>query len=71
LLQGVIDLVILGDKNILVDYKTTKTQTPEQLVEKYDLQMKLYKLATEYATGKPIDQVYIYSFYHNKLVKVF
>ncbi len=71
LLQGVIDLVILGDKNILIDYKTTKTQTPEQLVEKYDLQMKLYKLATEYATGKPIDQVYIYSFYHNKLVKVF
>lgn len=71
LLQGVIDLLILGQKNIIIDYKTTKTQTPEQLVEKYNFQMKLYKLATEQAISKKIDNVYIYSFYHDKLVKVF
>ncbi len=71
LLQGVIDLIVVGDRNIIIDYKTTRTDTAEQLVEKYQVQMDLYKKAAELALGKNIDQVYIYSFIHNKIVQVF
>ncbi len=71
LLQGVIDLMVVGEQNIIVDYKTTRTEKPEQLVDKYHFQMSLYRMAAEQASGKNIDKVYIYSFYHDQLVQVF
>ena len=70
LVQGVIDLVVLGDKNIIVDYKTTKVSSEEQLLEKYKVQLEIYKQATEKALNVKIEEVYIYSFVLGKLVKM-
>lgn len=71
LLQGVIDLLVdNGDSVDIYDYKTTKVQNAERLVEMYSVQMKLYKLATERAIGKKVKNVYIYSFYLGKLIKI-
>ncbi len=71
LLQGIIDLLVdNGDSLDIYDYKTTKVNNVEQLVEKYAVQMKLYKLATERAVGKKVKNVFIYSFCLNSLVKI-
>jgi ATP-dependent exoDNAse (exonuclease V) beta subunit len=58
LVQGVIDLLILGEKNIIVDYKTGKT---EGFIDAYKKQLSVYKKAAESA-GIRIDETVIYSF---------
>ncbi len=70
LLQGVIDFVSLGKKNIIVDYKTTKVNSEQDLRDKYALQLHIYKLATQKALCKTIDEVYVYSFYLDKMIKI-
>lgn len=70
LLQGVIDLLILGDKNILIDYKTTRISSDELLKKTHGLQLKIYKIAAEKALNIKVDEVYIYSFYSGKLIKL-
>ncbi len=72
LVQGVADLLVkTGDKNYLIDYKITKSQTPDQLVEKYKIQLKLYKICLEKALNMNFDGVYVYSFHLEQLIKVF
>lgn len=72
LVQGVADLIVnAGSKNYLVDYKTTKAQNADQLVEKYKTQLKLYKICLEKALNINFDEVYVYSFVLKKLIKVF
>lgn len=70
LVQGVIDLVLIGDKNILIDYKTSVVKSVAELKKKYALQLKIYKMATERALKIKIDSVYIYSFVLDKLVSI-
>ncbi|MDR0850119.1 MAG: UvrD-helicase domain-containing protein [Christensenellaceae bacterium] len=70
LLQGVIDLILSGEKNIIIDYKTTKAGSEKELCERYKTQMKLYKKAAEGALKQKIDKVYIYSFTLKKLIEV-
>ena len=53
LVQGVIDLLITGEENIIVDYKYTSS--PKDVVRKrYETQLNLYALAFEKITGKKI-----------------
>jgi len=71
LLQGVIDLMVGNGGNVdIIDYKTTRVENSEQLVEKYYVQMKLYKLAAERAVGKKVENVYIYSLHLDSLIKI-
>jgi len=71
LIQGVADLIFkVDDKYYLIDYKTTKVNNPDQLVEKYQLQLKLYKLCLEKALKINIQNTYIYSFWLNDFVKI-
>ena len=71
LIQGIVDLIVMGeDKNIIIDYKTTKVDTADQLVEKYGLQLKLYKQAIEGAMGIKVDEMWVYSLFLDKLVKI-
>ena len=72
LVQGIIDLYYKEkDGNIvLVDYKTDYVQNEEELVEKYKIQLELYKNALENALGTKINDVYIYSIYLEKEIKV-
>ncbi len=72
IVQGVADLLVESkDKHFLVDYKTTKTNTEKELIDKYKVQLMLYKLCLEKASNIRFDSVYIYSFYYGKILKVF
>lgn len=71
LVQGVADMLLSdGNKTFLIDYKTTKASRPEQLVEKYEVQLMLYKTCLEHAINQVIDGAYIYSFSLDRLIKV-
>jgi ATP-dependent helicase/nuclease subunit A len=70
LIQGVVDLILEGDKDIIVvDYKTTKG-SDKFLKEKYSVQLSLYALAVEDFFKKPVSKKYVYSFCKNKLIEV-
>ncbi len=72
IVQGIADLVVEdGKKCYLIDYKTTKVLHPDQLVDRYFIQLKLYRICLEKALNKRFDGVYIYSFVLDKLIKVF
>lgn len=55
LLQGTIDMLILGEENILVDFKLTEMAT-SYIKEKYAKQLELYKLAAEGCLNIKIDK---------------
>ena len=57
--SGIIDLVCLGEKNILIDFKYTTEKNIEKIVETYKLQLDLYQKALE-KTGKiVVDKKYL------------
>ena len=63
LVQGIIDLYYINKNNelVLVDYKTDFVQNENELIEKYKVQLELYKTALEEALNRKVDKVYIYS----------
>jgi len=61
LVQGVVDLFIMGEKNILVDFKFSGL-SDEKLAEKYEKQLHLYKTAIEGAVCGKVDRTVLYSF---------
>lgn len=62
-LQGIIDTVFEEDGEwILVDYKTDRVKSGEDLIKRYKIQMDLYKEALQRLTGMPVKACYIYSF---------
>ena len=72
LVQGIIDLYYINkeDELILVDYKTDYIKNDIELIEKYKIQLELYKKALEGALNKKVDKVYIYSTCLNKEIEV-
>lgn len=71
IVQGIIDLVVeMGDNVYLIDYKTNRGMTEEELVNEYKLQLKIYAHAFECATGKSVTRCYLYSFHMGKLIEV-
>lgn len=70
LIQGVVDLILEGENDlILVDYKTTKG-SEQMLKNKYKTQLDLYATALENYYQKPVLKKYIYSFFKNKLIEI-
>ena len=74
LVQGIIDLYYItkDDKLVLLDYKTDFVENGKEntLVEKYKMQLDLYKKALESGLGKKVDEVYIYSVFLGKEIKL-
>ena len=74
LVQGVIDLFYINAQNelVLVDFKTdyVEDRNEQILIEKYKVQLKLYKKALEEALQKKVDKVYIYSTYLEKEIEI-
>lgn len=70
LVQGIIDLYYITgqDEIVLVDFKTDFVENRDEqiLVDKYRIQLDIYKRALESATGRKVDKVYIYSTYLEK-----
>ena len=73
LVQGIIDMYYEKEDGslVLVDYKTDYVEKDEtELISKYKVQLDLYKQALEEGTGKKVSEVYIYSLYLNKEIKI-
>ena len=72
LVQGIIDLYYITneDEIILVDYKTDYVKNEEELIEKYKIQLEIYRKALEESLNKKIKETYIYSIYLNKAIKI-
>ena len=70
LVQGVIDLYYINEKDelILVDFKTDFVENRDEqiLIDKYRIQLDLYKRALKSALNRDVDKVYIYSTYLEK-----
>ena len=62
-LQGIIDIAFVEDDQwVLVDYKTDRVKSGDELIRRYKIQMDLYKEALERLTNMPVKASYIYSF---------
>lgn len=74
LVQGIIDAYFISQdgKVTLVDYKTDYVHNNDEndLKEKYHSQLELYKVALENALKKNVDEIYIYSTYLNKEIRL-
>ncbi len=73
LVQGVIDLYYIDKNNnlVLLDYKTDYLENgAEEIIQKYDSQLQLYKKALEDALKRKVDKIYIYSTYLGKAIKI-
>ena len=72
LIQGVIDLfyVTQDGRVILVDFKTDRLTKDEEFIDRYKIQLDIYKEAINTLTDKKVDKSYIYSFNMNKMIEV-
>ena len=71
-IQGIIDLYYINSKGniILVDFKTDRLEDEKEFIERYKVQLNVYKKALEKITGKEVEKSIIYSFYLNKQIVV-
>ncbi len=61
-LQGAVDLYFEKDgKLYIVDYKTDRVKSVDELVERYRAQLAIYKRSLELITGKKVEACYVYS----------
>jgi ATP-dependent helicase/nuclease subunit A len=69
LVQGIIDAWFIEDGEIvLLDYKTDRVDSEDELTERYRLQLELYKRALEASCDLKVKEVYIYSFALHKVI---
>ncbi|MBR5910261.1 MAG: PD-(D/E)XK nuclease family protein, partial [Schwartzia sp.] len=61
-LQGAIDAFFedADGRLVLLDYKTDRNTTPEQIKKRYRTQLELYARAIRAITGMEVDETYIY-----------
>ena len=71
ILQGECDCLIEKDGEVfIIDYKTDRGKTAEELAEHYSAQLRLYAAAAEQVLGLPVKGCYVYSFNHSRLIEV-
>ena len=71
LVQGIIDVYFEeGDQIVVADYKTDRVDTPEELIDRYKVQLDYYAEALTRLTGKAVKEKIIYSFALNKEIKL-
>lgn len=63
LIQGVLDCYsVNGNEAVILDYKTDRVDSPQQLVDRYGMQMELYAEALKRVKGLTVVRKEIYSF---------
>ncbi len=72
LVQGIIDVFWEEEDGIvLLDYKTDRVETPEELAQRYRAQLLLYADALDRSfSGKKVKEILIYSFRLNQMIRV-
>ena len=70
-LQGVADCVFVEDgRAVIVDYKTDRVKTREELLERYALQLRLYRQILSGALPYPVGECLLYSFALGQVIPV-
>lgn len=70
LVQGIADCVFEENGELVIlDYKTDRNQTMEELRDHYAPQLKLYAKALTETLGKPVKSCLIYSFFNSDLIE--
>ena len=72
IIQGVIDLYYINENGniILIDFKTDRIENEKEFIDKYKIQLDIYKDALETLTKYKVEKKYIYSFYLDKKIEV-
>ncbi|MCR4926298.1 MAG: UvrD-helicase domain-containing protein [Clostridiales bacterium] len=71
LIQGIADCVFVKDnKIIIVDYKTDKVKSENELIKRYTGQIKTYSKALTLCFEMPVEKTVLYSFALDKAVEV-
>ena len=71
-LNGIVDAFYERDNElIIVDYKSDYYIDKKEMVEKYQVQLQLYKKALEKITGKKVRECILYLFYKSEYVKIY
>jgi ATP-dependent helicase/nuclease subunit A len=71
LIQGIIDMYFEEDGELVVlDYKTDRVSSAQELVERYHAQLDYYATALERLTGKKVKEKLIYSFALHKEISL-
>ena len=72
LVQGIADCVFAEEDGlVLVDYKTDRVKTPEELADRYRSQLLFYKQALEQLLEQPVKEMILYSFALGETVEVY
>lgn len=71
-IQGIIDLYYINQNEniVLVDFKTDNLEEEGMFIQKYKLQLDVYRRALEKLTGKEVEKTYIYSFKLGKEIEI-
>lgn len=69
LVQGIIDLLIVGDELVVVDFKRSKLGR-EKLIERYRTQLKFYGDAVKETFGRYPDKLLLYVFGKNEIIEI-
>ncbi|MBR6689359.1 MAG: UvrD-helicase domain-containing protein [Clostridia bacterium] len=72
LIQGIIDMYVetKDDRRVIIDFKTDSVENEQELIDRYRIQLNVYRRAINVCYNKEVDEVYIYSFALNKMIKV-
>lgn len=71
LIEGVVDCAFEENgKLIILDFKTDRAASPEELKEHYSAQLNTYRKCMAKVTGLPVEETVIYSFRFGKEIKV-
>lgn len=71
MIQGVIDLYFEEEDGlVLVDYKTDRVKTMDELSDRYRVQLDYYEKALEMVTGKRVKERILYAFHLNREISL-
>lgn len=69
IVQGAIDLIIMGKELIIVDFKKSNKSAID-LQKAYSLQLKLYARAASESLGRPVDKMLLYSISTGEIIEI-
>ena len=70
-MQGLMDCLIERDGHIvIIDYKTDRTDSVEELQSHYRTQLLVYKDAAQQLLGKPVIGAYLWSFHWGQMIAI-
>ncbi len=72
LVQGVIDCFFQNPDGsyTVVDYKTDRVKTPQELIQRHNIQLSCYRDAVESMTGERVSQLLLYSFALSRSIEI-